>query len=81
MAQPLDTDFEAVVLSAFREVLATEGIVSDTDFFEAGGNSVRAARVVAKLRRTLDARITIRDLFRNRTPVTLAGVLRDRNAP
>ncbi|GIG86281.1 hypothetical protein Pen02_12170 [Plantactinospora endophytica] len=66
-------DLVALVVSAFRTHLpAEEPVDADTDFFDAGGNSVTAARVVARLRHELDVRLSIRDMFGNPTARSLA---------
>ena len=51
--------------------------VSD-DFFERGGNSMLAARLVAKLRKEFDVSVSIRDVFRGRTVAAVSQAIRER---
>ncbi|PPK97265.1 amino acid adenylation domain-containing protein [Kineococcus xinjiangensis] len=73
-------DLERAVAAAFSVVLgAGSGAVDrDTDFFAAGGQSLGAARVVARLRSALGLDVTVADLAAQRTPATLAAALRER---
>ncbi|TDB70272.1 non-ribosomal peptide synthetase [Micromonospora sp. KC723] len=48
----------------------------DDDFFDAGGDSLLAARLISRLYRRYDVELTFVDLFEWRTPRGLAGVLR-----
>lgn len=66
-----------VIVDAFTEVFgAREPISADSDFFEIGGDSILAARVVARLRRQLGIAVTMRDMFSARTVGALAETLR-----
>jgi phosphopantetheine binding protein len=51
-----------------------------TDFFEVGGNSILAARVVANLRERSGAAVSMRDFFRARTPEAMADRIHTRLA-
>lgn len=48
----------------------------DDDFFDAGGDSLLAARLISRLYRRYDIELTFVDLFEWRTPRGLAGLLR-----
>lgn len=48
------------------------------DFFERGGNSMLAARLVARLRREFEVDLSIRDVFRGRTVAAISQAVRDR---
>ncbi|AOS63782.1 acyl carrier protein [Actinoalloteichus hymeniacidonis] len=65
-------DVVGTVVTLFAAILDTdEEITEDTDFFEAGGNSVLAARALARIRTELGVRLSMREFFAART----AGVL------
>jgi len=71
------TAAEAVIAAAIAEVLgmpdAAMGI--DDDFFEAGGNSLLAMRVVARLGTLLRTRISVRNFFENPTARRFAAAV------
>jgi hypothetical protein len=60
------------IIEVFKSVLDTQEVDADTDFFMAGGNSVMAARAVARIRKASGARISMRDVLFGRTPRSLA---------
>lgn len=49
-----DRDTKETVAAAWSEVLETDAIDPDADFFAIGGDSRRAVRIVAQLRKELD---------------------------
>jgi amino acid adenylation domain-containing protein len=61
-ARPLST-IEEVVREIWSEVLGREGIGRDDDFFDLGGDSLLAARVLARVSECLQAKIGLRELF------------------
>ncbi|RRO94272.1 hypothetical protein CXF32_09310, partial [Corynebacterium bovis] len=68
-------DTTAAVAGAMAEALDLPGLGADVDFFDAGGDSLRAITLVGALaRRGLEAGVG--DIFRARTPRALAGVVR-----
>lgn len=72
----LDGSLERLVLEVFRRHLPPSVSVSaDSDFFECGGNSLRAAEVVSELRR--DQRtslVAVRDIYELRSARRIAEV-------
>ncbi|WP_051179030.1 non-ribosomal peptide synthetase [Nocardia concava] len=54
---------ETAVAKVFAEVLETERVSIDRSFFDLGGNSLIATRVVARVNAALGATIALRDLF------------------
>lgn len=62
---------EVVIVEIFTTLLGDDAN-RETDFFDAGGDSILAARVIARLRQSLAARVSMRDLFQARTPAALA---------
>ena len=61
---------EALVIAAFERSLGQADLGIDDDFFDFGGNSLKAVAVVAAL--AADFRITANDLFRLRTARNVA---------
>ncbi|WP_327144863.1 non-ribosomal peptide synthetase [Nocardia sp. NBC_01327] len=57
------TAVETAVAEVFAEVLGVEKVSIDRSFFELGGNSLSATRVVARVNSALGATIALRDLF------------------
>ncbi|MFE7801239.1 amino acid adenylation domain-containing protein [Nocardia sp. NPDC057440] len=57
------TPVEQAVAEVFADVLDTERVSIDESFFELGGNSLSATRVVARINSALGARTALRDLF------------------
>ncbi|WP_413754050.1 amino acid adenylation domain-containing protein [Streptomyces sp. R-74717] len=62
---------EALLLEVFREVLADPAADTGTDFFDAGGDSMRAIRVVS-LAKDRGLGLTVRDVYAAPTVAALA---------
>ncbi|MEU0375036.1 amino acid adenylation domain-containing protein [Streptomyces sp. NPDC006283] len=73
-AAPADAREEAL-RRIFADTLGTEHVGADSDFFTLGGHSLLAGRLIAAVRDTLGAEITIQDLFEAPTPAGLAARL------
>ena len=74
-------ELEAQVMAAFAAALRLERVGCDLDFFDLGGDSVRAAGVVSTLRKVpATAGLTVRDLYEQRTVQRLAMALRSHRA-
>jgi aryl carrier-like protein len=71
-------DLEGELAAMFAEVLELELVAADEDFFDAGGDSLRATRVISRIYRNYGAELTFDDLFDAPTPVTLARLVRRR---
>jgi hypothetical protein len=69
------TEILARIISVWREVLAPAHVGPDTDFFDCGGNSLNAARVVARLARDTGRPVRVRTVFENPSPLRLAAAL------
>src|SRR5690606_9415102 len=54
---------EQTVAAVFAEVLGSERVGADESFFELGGNSLSATRVVARVNAALGSTVALRDLF------------------
>ncbi|WP_433710949.1 amino acid adenylation domain-containing protein [Nocardia sp. CA-084685] len=57
------TPVEQAVAQVFGDVLGTEQVSVDHSFFELGGNSLSATKVVSRINSTLGSTIALRDLF------------------
>ncbi|WEX02234.1 non-ribosomal peptide synthetase [Rhodococcus sp. RCBS9] len=69
------TAVQEIVASVFGDVLGTERVGLDDDFFALGGNSLIATRLAARLGQALDAQVPVRVLFENSTVEGLAVVV------
>ncbi|MEV5575413.1 amino acid adenylation domain-containing protein [Spirillospora sp. NPDC052269] len=74
------TAVEEIVCGLFAEVLGLERVGPDDGFFDLGGDSLLAMRLVARVRAVLDAEITIRGLFAAPTPAQVAEQARESGA-
>ncbi len=63
---------EEAVAAIWCEVLATEEVGADDDFFEIGGHSLLATRIIARLKQVLDVEIGLPAFFEARTVVALS---------
>jgi acyl-coenzyme A synthetase/AMP-(fatty) acid ligase/acyl carrier protein len=64
---PPATPAERVVAAVWADELGVASVGIEDDFFELGGDSLTAVRVLAQLARRLDVKLTLRDLFDNPT--------------
>lgn len=60
------------IRDVFRRVLETDDVADDTDFFEAGGDSLLATRVLSAIARELEVELTFDDFVIAPTPGALA---------
>lgn len=65
------TPTERMVADIFGEMLAVERVSADTSFFDLGGHSILATRVVSLLRQNEHPGITLRMLFESPTAIAL----------
>ncbi|MFE7812933.1 AMP-binding protein [Streptomyces sp. NPDC057433] len=68
---------ERVLAGAFADVLEVERVGIDDDFFDIGGNSLRAIRLVGLIRAELNQEVSIRKLFVARTIAGLSDLWGD----
>lgn len=75
---------ENIHLAKIREiwagVLECEDVTYDTNFFACGGDSLRAAQIVQRLKKDIGIHCTIRDIYISPTPRVLAGVIASADA-
>jgi thioesterase domain-containing protein len=67
---------EPKLVEIWQRFLKTSPIAVDADFFELGGNSLLAIRMIAEINRTFAQKIPVTTLFRNATIQALAKRLR-----
>ncbi|WP_327064989.1 non-ribosomal peptide synthetase [Kitasatospora sp. NBC_01302] len=70
---PPEGPTEQAVAASWAELLGRPVPGRDEDFFELGGNSLLAARAVARLRRDLGVELPVRTVFTSSTVRTLAA--------
>ncbi|MGW4596890.1 non-ribosomal peptide synthase/polyketide synthase [Streptomyces sp. NPDC004457] len=71
---------ERALARVWAEVLGVDAVGVTDDFFDLGGESILAARALARIRDELGVRLTVRDVFTARTVGALAPLLGDPSA-
>ncbi|HYE55538.1 MAG TPA: amino acid adenylation domain-containing protein, partial [Chitinophagaceae bacterium] len=69
------TQVEQVLLNIWSEILHTDDIAADDDFFRLGGHSIRAINVINAVFREFGVRLTLRAVFENTTIRQLAALI------
>ncbi|MGW3151745.1 alpha/beta fold hydrolase, partial [Streptomyces sp. NPDC001177] len=69
------TPAEAVLCGLFAGVLGVERVGREDSFFDLGGDSLLAMRLIDRIRTVLDSEVGIRDLFTGPTPAAVAAAL------
>jgi amino acid adenylation domain-containing protein/non-ribosomal peptide synthase protein (TIGR01720 family) len=64
---------EEVLCSLFAEILGVERVGAEESFFDLGGDSLRAMRLISRIRSVLDGELGIAELFAD---PTVAGIAR-----
>ncbi len=72
-----ESEVEHAICGIWQEVLPTKDFGTNDDFFHLGGHSLLATRVLSRLRKRFDVRITLRHLFTARTVAELAVVVEE----
>ncbi|WP_411084003.1 amino acid adenylation domain-containing protein [Streptomyces sp. cmx-18-6] len=74
------TAAEEEMVAVWREVLGVEQVGVEDNFFDLGGDSLRAVALVGALRDS-EYDVTVRDVFEHRTPAELVAFATGRPAP
>jgi thioesterase domain-containing protein len=75
LGEPGATDRNSTVnrmIPLWEQVLGVAPVGPDDDFFELGGNSLRAVRLIARIAETFDRKLPLAVIFRSTTPRALA---------
>ncbi len=72
---------EAAISQVWQEVLNLPEVDIHRNFFDTGGTSLLVINILQKLRKHVDSRIKLVDLFRYPTVATLAGTLKNLTLP
>lgn len=68
-------DLEKMILEAMRDVLEDPSLESESNFFEAGGNSLLAAVLIERLEQQVSGNLRVRNVLQNPTARSLAKML------
>lgn len=74
------TELETNVAAQFARILGVAQIGVHANFFNSGGDSLRAIRLVSALNGKLDANVTLADLYENETVEKMAAKMMAANA-
>ncbi len=66
------TETEKQLVSIWQEVLKLEPVGIEDDFFELGGDSILANRIIARVRKTGSGDVSLRSFFENPTIIALS---------
>ena len=76
--RPPTDDLEAALAALFEEILDTRPVGVGDDFFDLGGHSLAAVRLLARVEEELGREVSLADLLRGPTVEDLASLIRDR---
>ncbi|GAA1937339.1 hypothetical protein GCM10009716_49320 [Streptomyces sodiiphilus] len=69
------TDTTELLVGIFRETLGIADLDRDSDFYEAGGDSLTAFQVTARLEESLGVEVPVSLVFAYPSPADLAAVV------
>ena len=64
-----------IIVSAMQSVLEIETVEANSNFFEIGGDSLAAARVISRVQRHFDTKLPLSALLRHPTATALGAHL------
>ena len=68
-------DIPELIATIYRETLNDESLDTASDFFEAGGDSLAAFQITARLQSSLDVEVPVALVFAYPSPADLAAVV------
>lgn len=71
------TDLSELIVGLYQETLGHNDLGPDSDFYEAGGDSMTAFQIVARLGAALGADVPVALVFTCPTPADLAAAVAD----
>ena len=69
------TDLPELIAGFYRETLRDQDLDTDSDFYEAGGDSLVAFQITARLRDAIGVEVPVALVFAYPSPVELATVV------
>lgn len=72
---PSRSQTEAEIAAVIAQVLELDSVGPEDNFFDRGGNSMRAMRLWGELRSVLGVELELRQIFETPTPAGLAAAL------
>jgi aryl carrier-like protein len=81
MLTSLRSQAEHTVAAVWREVLGAAAIGLDDNIFDLGGNSLHVVQALGRLRDSLDAQLTVLDMFQHPTIRSLVHFVYPEPAP
>ncbi len=70
-------DVELAIIELWKEVLDTNEVLVNDNFFEIGGNSLKTSRVIIELNEKYDIDLSFEDIFEFQTVTELADYIKD----
>lgn len=70
-----------LIVAAYQETLRDDGLGPDSDFYEAGGDSLAAVQIIARLRAAFGLDVPVATVFARPTPDDLAVAIADLGQP
>ncbi|MBA4017147.1 MAG: hypothetical protein C0483_08245 [Pirellula sp.] len=73
--QRVPTELESRIMEVWQTMLPTDSLRLDDDFFQLGGDSLKAMTLAARLESKLETKLAVNLVYRARTPAALAREL------
>ncbi|WP_195576719.1 phosphopantetheine-binding protein, partial [Paenibacillus sp. 1001270B_150601_E10] len=73
-------EMEQMLVDAFQDILGVDQISIDDSFFDLGGHSLRAARLMSTLDRSFGLRLSLREILEEKTVRNIAQHLKMKQA-
>ena len=75
---PPENEVEEKLVTVWQEVLERTDIGIDDNFFEIGGHSLRATRIISRIHKVLSVEVTLQEFFRNTDIRTLGSLIQNK---